>query len=84
MNLCFRFPIIYWNCACLITDSGSIGSGTNYDKIAMAIGKMRASGIEIGLPEINSSDFGFKPDVANNKILFGLKGILVVGDDIVL
>jgi DNA polymerase-3 subunit alpha len=45
---------------------------------------MRASGIEIGLPEINSSDFGFKPDVANNKILFGLKGILGVGDDVVL
>ena len=84
MNLCFRFPIIYWNCACLITDSGSIGSGTNYDKIATAIGKMRATGIEIGLPNINSSDFGFKPDVDNNKILFGLKGILGVGDDVVL
>lgn len=23
MNLAFKFPVIFWNCACLITDSGS-------------------------------------------------------------
>ena len=28
MNLAYRFPIIYWNCACLITDSG----GAEYDE----------------------------------------------------
>ena len=22
MNLAYRFPIIFWNCACLISDSG--------------------------------------------------------------
>lgn len=24
MNLCFKYPIIYWNTACLIVDSGSL------------------------------------------------------------
>ena len=29
MNLAFRFPIIFWNCACLISDSG----GAEMEKI---------------------------------------------------
>ena len=46
MNLGYRFPIIFWNTACLITDSGGAdegieGKNNNYDKIAMAIGKMK-------------------------------------------
>lgn len=47
MNLAYRFPIIFWNTACLITDSGGVedadseGKNNNYDKIATAIGKMK-------------------------------------------
>lgn len=83
MNLCYKFPIIYWNCACLQTDSGDIGSGSDYDKIAKAINKMTETGIKISLPDINSSDFNFKPDVKNNQIMYGLKGITNIGDDII-
>ena len=83
MNLCFKFPIIFWNTACLITDSGSEDSGTNYDKIAAAIGKMTQAGIKVVLPDINKSSYKFIPDVENNQILFGLKGILRVGDDLI-
>ena len=35
------------------------------------------------MPDINKSKFGFAPDIENNKILFGLKGMLNVGDDLV-
>ena len=120
MNLAFKFPIIFWNCACLITDSGGMedelnktdaseeyeddddeedilfeenndevvnkkkNKSNNYDKIATAIGKMRREGINITPPDINKSSYTFIPDVENNKILFGLRGILNVGDEIIL
>lgn len=105
MNLAFKYPIIFWNCACLITDSGGVeeepegeeeieydeepeekkkNKSNNYDKIATAIGKMRREGINITPPDINHSSYTFVPDVENNKILFGLRGILNVGDDIIL
>lgn len=56
---------------------------TNYDKIAKAIGDIQAAGIKISLIDINKSGYGFEPDVENNEILFGLKGLLNVGDEIV-
>ena len=89
MNLAFKYPIIFWNCACLITDSGgteeidSEGKTNNYDKIATAIGKMRAAGIQIEPPDINNSVYTFSPDVDNNKILFGLRGLVNVGTEII-
>lgn len=84
LNLCYRFPIIYWNTANLIVDSGSLETGnkktTNYGKIATAIGKLQNSNTKMELPDINEADFGFKPDEKNNTIIFGLKGISGVGD----
>lgn len=56
---------------------------TDYGKVAKAIGDIRAAGINVSLADINQSKFGFAPDVKNNKILFGLKGMLNVGDDII-
>lgn len=47
----------------------------NYGKIASAIGKMMARGINVVLPDINKSEFTFTPDIENNAILFGIKGI---------
>ena len=47
----------------------------NYGKIASAIGKMMARGINVVLPDINKSEFTFTPDIENNTILFGIKGI---------
>ena len=117
MNLAYLNPVIFWNCACLITDSGGAEEedeeeivdiyepedfteyeyedaedrktkkkkrrSNNYDKIATAIGKMRGEGINITPPDINTSQYTFYPDVDNNRILFGLRGLLNVGDDVI-
>ena len=32
MNLAFKYPIIFWNCACLISDSGGAQMEENYDE----------------------------------------------------
>lgn len=88
LNLCYKYPIIYWNTANLIVDSGSLEANkddktksTNYGKIGTAIAKIQNSGTEVGYPVINSADFGFKPDVTNNKIIYALKSINGIGDD---
>ena len=122
MNLAYKFPIIFWNCACLITDSGGAeededeikeevvdifepedfekyeyidapdkkskikkkkSKTTDYKKMATAMGKMIQGGISIVPPDINNSGYTFSPDVANNKILFGLSGLLGVGEDVI-
>ena len=84
---------VYWNTAYLIVNSGALGGdedddgdkqdGTDYKKIAKAIGQIRAAGIQVSLADINRSEFGFVPDPENNQILFGMKGMLNVGDDII-
>ena len=56
---------------------------TNYGKIAKAIGDIQSAGIKVSLANVNKSQFGFAPDVENNQILFGLKGMLNVGDELV-
>ena len=135
LNLAFRYPIIFWNCACLISDSGgneeehddegtigetsweefddvsmgvfqednggegedSEGSSDNsfktlkkkktrsinYGKIAVAIGKFTSEGIKINPPNINLSRYTFSPDIANNAIIYGLSGVVKVGEEIV-
>lgn len=121
MNLAYKFPLIYWNTACLITDTGGnennsteeivdiyepeleeiknngttyvdlpdrsgkikITSSTNYDKLADGINKMQQEGIQVYPPDINKATYTFKPDEENNKIVFGFRGILGVGNDII-
>jgi DNA polymerase-3 subunit alpha len=75
MNLCYKFPIIYWNCACLITDSGGESGSTDYAKLAQALGKMISSGINVEPPDINYSDYNFSPREEENKILYGLSAM---------
>ena len=85
--LAMTFNPIYWNTACLIVNSGAtdevLGNSTNYSKIAKAIGDIQNAGIKVSLIDINRSGYGFEPDVENNQILFGMKGLLNVGDDII-
>ena len=47
---------------------------TDYAKVASAIDKFKRI-MHISMPEINHSKLGFVPDVENNTILYGLKGI---------
>lgn len=78
-NLAYHYPIIYWNAANLISDSGGMDGTVNYGKNAAAIGRMRKEGINIVPPYINEARFGFKPDAKNNEIVFGLKAISGIG-----
>lgn len=69
---------IYWNTACLIVNSGSLednDKSTDYGKIGKAIGMIRERRINVSLININESIYGFKPDVENNRILYGLKAV---------
>ena len=134
LNLAYKFPIIFWNTACLITDSGGseleeieeevsfeyedsgysiledfsnedsndeeledendedneetktkkkAARAANYGKIASAIGKMKMSGIDVSTPNINKSTFTFSADVENNKIIYGLSGIVRIGENLI-
>jgi len=85
LNLCYHFDPIYWATANLIVDASTTegnDSGTNYDKMSVALANIQKEGIKIQLPLINSAQFGFKPNVADNSIIYGLKGINGVGDDL--
>ena len=79
LNLAYKYPIIYWNTANLIVDSGSLdeesNDSTNYGKIGIAIANVQHEGVPISFPSINSAEFGFSPDIPNQRIIFGLKGI---------
>ena len=84
LYLATHFNPIYWDCACLIVNSGAISGGSpNYAKIAKAIGEIQSAGVKVALVDINKSDLTFTPNPTNNTIIYGLKGILNVGDDIV-
>lgn len=87
MNLAYHYPILYWNTACLTINSSSDdevedNKSTNYGKIAKAIGDMQSQRIKIALPDINTANFGFYPDEEQDQIVFGLKGINGIGDDV--
>lgn len=56
---------------------------TNYGKVAAAIGTIRQRGVKVSLPDINKAKFGFSPDIENDSIIFGLKGMNGIGDDVV-
>ena len=49
--------------------------GTDYGKIAKAIGDITSRGIKVSLVDINKSSYSFKPDAENNEILFGMKAL---------
>lgn len=102
-----QYPSVYWNCACLITNSGGgedeeiididtddeddeeeetkkkKNKTTNYGKIATAIGTMQQRGILISPPDINKSSFSFIPDAELNTIVYGIKGINKIGNELV-
>ena len=78
-NLAYHYPIIYWNCANLISDSGGETGTVNYGKIAAAVSNFQLKGINVSLPDINRAEFSFSPDVERNEIVFGLKPIQGIG-----
>ena len=144
MNLAYKYPLLFWDCACLINDAGGneeqedeeeeiyeqtdtysnemeeFGEedsdediddsyeededcdvypaevckmkdgkkkkkpkATNYGKIASAIGKIKTTGVVVAPPNINTSTYTFSPDIDNNEIRYGLRGITRVGADLI-
>ena len=87
LNLAYHYPIIFWNTACLIVDAGADeqieeNKSTDYGKIATAISNMQKRGVDIALPLINSTDFGFIPDEERRTIIYSVKAINGIGDDV--
>ena len=87
---------IYWDTACLVVNSGSLEDddedidnikkkekGSDYAKIAKAIGDITSKGIEVSLVNINTSDLGYKPDIKNNRILYGLKALSNISSEVI-
>ena len=94
LYLATNWNSIFWNTACLIVNSGSLENddnkeedkrvvGTDYTKLAKALGDILSKNIKISLVDINNSGYSFKPDLENNTILFGMKGLNKVGDPII-
>jgi len=54
----------------------------NYGKIAKAISDVQLAGVEVSLPDINSSEGDFIPDVKHNRILYSLNAVSAVSEDI--
>lgn len=92
-----RWNPIYWNTACLVVNSGALETeerdefdedikkekGSDYGKIAKAINTIKSKGIEVSLININTSDYGYEPDVKHNRILYGLKALSNINADTV-
>ena len=82
----YKYNPIYWQTANLIVNSGSYdedsNESTNYDKIGVAIATIQMDGVKVEHPLINKAQFEFTPDIKNNQIMFGLKGINGVNTDI--
>ena len=111
LNLAYKYPIVFWDTANLIVDSGAMNleeefnfeeedededneeeneeegkiknSSTDYGRIAAAIGKMKSRGLSFSLPDINKSAITFSPDLEKNTIIYGLKGIARIGNQLV-
>ncbi|MFS0643818.1 DNA polymerase III subunit alpha [Siminovitchia sp. 179-K 8D1 HS] len=88
--ICADYSPIIWYTACLTINSGSTEveegektKSTDYGKIATAIGDLKGYDVKVELPLINSANFDFTPDINNNRIIYSLKGIVGIGDDIV-
>ena len=80
--LATKFPSIYWNCACLRIDAGvEDDAGSDYGKLAKAIGNMTNHGIKVMPIDINKSGYLFEPDEEHNAILYGFKALNGVNGD---
>ena len=54
----------------------------DYRKVAKAISDAQHKGVTIELPDINTAEVDFIPDVKNNSILYSLQTVSVVGTDL--
>lgn len=57
--------------------------GTDYTKIAKALGDIISRNIKVSLVDINKSSFTFEPDAENNQILFGMKALSGINTQVI-
>ncbi len=89
--LATRWNPIYWDTACLIVNSSSLEDNddekrqksADYDKIAKAIANIMKNGIKVSLVDINKSGYTFAPDAEKQQILYGLKPISRLNDEMI-
>lgn len=94
LNLIKYYPSIYWNTSVLLVESGALEleevedseikakeKTTQYGKVASAISELQQGGITISLPDINEAEKGFTPIEEKNEIMFGLKGVMNVNNN---
>lgn len=67
----------------LSLDDNDSSNNSVYGKIANAIGKMQQCNIKILPPDINKSNYTYTPNIENNTIFYGLKGIVGIGDNLI-
>lgn len=65
-------------------DEDAKNKTANYGKISTAIGESLSKNIKVLPPDINKSQLIFYPDVKNNSIIYGLKGLNKIGDSIII
>ncbi len=58
-------------------------SSTDYGKIGAAIGKMKTRGLNFSLPDINKSGITFTPEIEENRIIYGLRGLTRIGNQLI-
>lgn len=68
--------------AVISTDQKEKRVAPNYEKIGRAIAEAQFNGVQIELPYINEAQIDFVPDIQNNKIMYSLRAISCVGDDL--
>ncbi|QYG30072.1 PHP domain-containing protein [Mammaliicoccus sciuri] len=90
LNMGYKFNSVYWQTACLNMNSGSVetedsngNSGSiDYGKVSTAVSKLKNIGVNVSLPDINKSKYSFVPDAKNNTIIYGLKPIKDINEEI--
>ncbi len=87
MNLWYHYPPVFWATSCLTINAGADeevedNKSTQYGKIGIATVQMKKDGIVIANPDINTAQFSFDPDVEHNAIIYALKAINGIGDDV--
>lgn len=58
-------------------------SSVNYGKIAKALGELQTANVIIEPPHINTAGITFTPNAKSNTIIYGLKGIAKIGDELI-
>lgn len=57
--------------------------GTDYKKLAKALGDIISQNIKVSLIDINKSGIDFEPDIKNDSILFGLKALSGINKEVI-